>query len=299
MGSALGAAIVTGAGFTALLYATTWLKALKNSETVGKYLAEPLELVSPITITVLCCLLLWVGLSTARTRVTMRRFGVRLFSRHYEDTTREKDWQLICNDLRAAATAKDKLRLLGCTGAATFAESNAPLHHLLQSYSGTICILLVCPDSAGFRQRVDKLNENDGAFKREIFAAIDYCQLLQRAHGRRIELRLYHDVPIWKMIITDSALWVWHYEPKHDVHRTPLYGFALSGEPSGLLNGFDSVFERRWTHSSTVKVNLEKWSRDKWQKQLVPPNTIMSAVKTPTVLRANTRGPRSNSARKK
>jgi hypothetical protein len=280
-GSMIGAAIVTGSGFTLLLGINTAIKALKNHEPIAKYFENPKELFSPIVISMLMLLLIVSVLSRARTNSTMHKFGIRLFSIHFDPETQKKDWNVIRGDIDTASAESSQLCILGATGATTFSNTDSPIHKTLQNYSGTICILLVCPNSAGFTQRVQGLSEDENSYRKEILGSLDYCRELLLHHKRKIEVRLYRDIPIWKMVMSNRALWIWHYDKQAHVGQTPLYGFEFASDVSGILKGYKTVFERRWGHESTVRLDLAKWDRSKWEKLLVSANPEKPLVSVP------------------
>lgn len=277
IGETLGIAVFSATFYTLGVFVLAELKAFKNNETLSGYFSNPLEFVSPIIIATLAALLIWVSISNIRTSRTMKQFGVRVFSKHFEEATRDKDWSLIKGDLEAANKERAQICILGSSGVDTFSGSNSPLHVSLQKQSGSICVLLLAPGSEGFNERVNGLSEDAESYKRDILDSIDYCIDLLQIHRRKIEVRLYSDMPVWKLIITNRALWVWHYERHKHVHITPLYGFEIAQDGGSLHNGFKSVFEKRWNHATTHRLDLKKWSRDKWQSIIIATSSDSTA----------------------
>jgi hypothetical protein len=259
---ALGVAVVS----LLILAATVGLSSLRSNATFLSILNSPEQLIGPGFTT----LLLIVGLvyfpKAWRQHNTLKKFGVRIFSHHFDVETRTKDWKTVSGDISRANTERSPLLILGATGKETFAHSKAPLYDAVRSFSGTISILLLKPNSWGFQQRAKDLAVSQDAYREEILDAIDFCKELSLKEKKMVHVRLYTDPPIWKMIITTRALWVQHYVQHQHVEATPLFGFEFREGGSGLLSGFKTVFERRWALSSTTEIELARWDRKRWAK---------------------------------
>lgn len=198
---------------------------------------------------------------------TLAAFGVRAFSRHDTDDAKAADWQLICNDVKTASGNQSPLWILGATGKRTFGDHDAPLHAVLRKYEGPVRVLLVRPNSFGFLHRVEKLRANSDAYIEEILDSVECCRTLSR-NGVDIEVRLYESMPIWKMLVTPQALWLQHYATSNHVDDTPAYGFTWVHMRPTLLDGFRSVFDKRWTQDGSKIVDLATFDRTRWQEQL-------------------------------
>lgn len=252
----------------------TYFKSIRDSLSIGYYLKSAVEWVTPLTISFLTVGLVSVFIYALKQRgeivqlrqksQTLAGFGVRAFSAHDSASSKEADWKMIEADLRQASEAQSPLKLLGATGKRTFADTDAPLHKAVCEYEGPIQVLLVRPGSAGFEHRVQRISANPEQYIDEILDTLEFCKSLARK-GRRIEVKLYESMPIWKMLSTPQILWLQHYAQSKHVDETPAYGFAASGQRPTILDGFRSVFDKRWDHDESKEVNLRAFERSRWQ----------------------------------
>lgn len=256
----------------AFLVAT--FKAFRDDEKLSYYLKNAIEWVTPITIAVQALLLgfLIYYIVTQRRRLnklesneaTLAAFGVRAFSNHDTPASKRADWELISADISTASQNESPLWILGATGKDTFSDPGAPLHKTLKEYQGPIKVLLLRPNSFGFSHRVNQIRTNPGHYINDIVCSINFCSELKRA-GKPIELKLYDTMPIWKMLMTPQVLWVQHYSSECHVDNTPAYGFALGLKKATILNGFKSVFEKRWSQDGSTSVDLDRFESKNWQ----------------------------------
>lgn len=182
--------------------------------------------------------------------------GLREFSYHNTEQQRNSDWQRCVAEIRDARP--NVLCLLGATGWETFGSPQAPMHDLLRDFQGRIYILLLKPDGPGFKRRVTDLDKNDFLFNQQIIDSIDYCKTLVQKHKKDIEIRLYEDEPIWKMIFSDRYLWLQYYDPADDVDNTPVYTLQTrdSSTASSLYYPLVRVFQRRWNDRTSTPIDL-------------------------------------------
>lgn len=242
----------------------TSLKSIKDNETIAFYWTHPKELLSPAIITILLFLILGLITKISKDRKTMASFGVRLFSHHNNAEVKKQDWLQVCEDINRGQNPKSTLWILGATGKETFAAADAPLHDLLQTYSGAIRILLICPGSLAFVRRTGELKHSESDYQSQIADSLEYCQRLVRNHGRDLQVKLYKAIPIWKMILTNSVLWVQHYRANSHVDDTPMFCFEYQPAHPGLFDGFLTVFEKRWRLDDSLEIDLQQWSRNQF-----------------------------------
>ena len=249
-----------------LMLLLTALKAAKENLTFAEVLNNWHDLISPAIITILLSAMVGLFLINLRQRNTLASFGVRLFSHHDNPDTKKRDWAGVCEDLRASSAERGTLRMLGATGKETFSGATSPLFDVLKTHEGDIKILLVRPNSFAFSSRCKSLRISTDSYLEEILDSIDYCKTLVHQHGRSIELKLYDQIPIWKMLITSRTLWVQYYKSNAHVDNTPMYCFEYKGEGTTLFDGFRSVFEKRWNLDGSKKVDLPRFVRAEWER---------------------------------
>lgn len=178
--------------------------------------------------------------------------GLREFSDHDSENKRDQDWTRCVVEIEN--TRPNRLCILGATGWETFGSSQSPMHNLLRDFQGSIHILLLKPGSYGFKKRTAELNKNEDNYRQEIEDSIEYCRTLVQKYKKSIDVRLYEDEPIWKMIFSDRYLWLQYYDPNDDVDNTPVYTLQTRAHPTGssLYYPLVKVFQRRWNDSNTM-----------------------------------------------
>jgi hypothetical protein len=245
----------------------TYIKSLRDNVQVSDLLSNGRELISPFVVAVLLVLVIALVVKYLKTkrlwnadRETLIKLGVRLFSNHFEPEERKLDWQNIASDL-TATNKTTSLWLLGATGRETFGHSTAHLCDVMRTYKSSVRVLLLRPYSKGFDRRVLELSHNANDYISEILDAIDFCADLKKNYGIDIELKVYSEVAIWKMIITSTQLWLQYYAPKIHVDKTPLYCFESMQEDMGLYSALKSVFQKRWNLDGNPQINLDTWLR--------------------------------------
>lgn len=272
-------------GIVSIGLAVTWFKAYRDqSQGIDYYYKTAIEWVTPLTISALAVALasvlfyaiklrklnsgLQAGVQVLENNVHMLgNFGIRAFSSH--STTEEKvaDWKMICEDIQNASIHESPLWILGATGKKTFADSDSPLHQVIAQYKGKISVLLLLPYSGGFNYRISQLGENSAVYLEEILDSIDCCKKAKLA-GVNVELKLYAGMPIWKLLLMPQAIWLQHYRKASHVDNTPLYGFNYVAHKPNLLEGYRSVFEKRWNHDGSINVDLLGFERKVWVEEL-------------------------------
>lgn len=173
--------------------------------------------------------------------------GVRGFLWHDDDKTlKADDWKSCAVTIENENPAE--LCILGLTGWDTFGKPSAPLHEVLKRYTGNINILLLDPDAQAFKNRATVLNINEQNYRKQVLDSLDFCKVL-KSQGKSIEVRLYKRTPIWKMIQTNSFLWLQYYHPNRHVDDTPVYALFSDKDHNSLIFPFRDSFKRRWVGS--------------------------------------------------
>ena len=258
----------------AIAAVVAYLKYLRdNTKPLDYYFESAREYLSPLTIALLVVLLASTLFYASRLRrvnqlmtTKLDGFGVRTFSPHDTDKSRAEDWKLLCTNLEAANSHLSPIWIVGATGKNTFADPHSPLHTTILGYRGPINILLVRPQSEGFHYRIQQL---DGAveqdYTNEILDAIEFCARLYKKN-KKVEVRLYDGIPIWKLIGTPQHLWLQHYSDKKHVDETPMFSFSRVDGLVSLHDGFQVVIKKRWDHDGSRPIDLGKFSRETWRE---------------------------------
>lgn len=185
----------------------------------------------------------------------LRRTGMRTFRPHATDAERQADW-LKC---RAEIITEGSLNVLGAGGYETFGSGGA-LAGFLEEYQGSTRLLLIDPRCENFRTRCRDIEIPEERYARWIYDTIEEARNLFVNKGRSIEIRLYEDMPIWKMIFTENFMWLQHYAPGKAVELTPVYEFQTTKDQrTSLYYPLARVFDRRWRISKPV--DLKAWVR--------------------------------------
>lgn len=173
--------------------------------------------------------------------------GVSGFSPHATKIEKKTDWKS-CNAKIRANKAID-LRIMGSTGWNTFGHHQSPLYQLIEQFQGEIKILLMNPDPAlpTLIQRAAETNKTPAQYAKEINDSITRLKLLKQQKGRNISLKLYDQIPIWKMLISNDYMWLQHYSKNMNVEDTPVYTFFSDGDGgTSLFHALYSVWIKRW-----------------------------------------------------
>ena len=184
--------------------------------------------------------------------------GLRGFSPHNDKNSRKQNWDNFVDELNSK-DYPNNISILGASGSETFGRRQSYLYDFLNNFKGVeIKILLLKPYSDGFASRVHSLgtnNTDESSYAREIEEALSFCKQLANS-GKKISVRLYEDMPIWKMIFADDRLWLQYYRSGTHVDLTSVYMFqSRRNIESSLYYPLYTVFERRWTLDSTTHLD--------------------------------------------
>lgn len=188
----------------------------------------------------------------------VQKVGLRSFSTHSERKEKTTNWDACKKDITASMSAQ--LNILGSGGYETFSASDAPLYELVTTFQGELRILLLDPLSPAFRQRCANVNVSESVYCDWIYKSIELCQRLKSTKNQAVEIRLYSDYPIWKMIFTTEYMWLQWYQ-NTDVDNTPVYCFQTikDEQKTSLYYPLTSVFLRRW--EGGTRIDLNTWVR--------------------------------------
>lgn len=248
-----------------VLTGLVWLKTIKDHVTLKYFLDHPQELISPTVVATLImtvAALLGVVLNQKR---RLSRYGVAKFTGH--DSPRDKRRALLqlTEDVEGASRIGSRLLLLGETGKDTFSTHASPLFEILKTYKGAIKILLIQPESVGFKDRCDSMIIAPSAYLGEILDSLDFCKHLLVDLGRSVEVRLYTSTPIWKMIVTEQILWLQHYRKDTRTDDMPVHCFEFRDDGAEIFEGLKAVFRKRWQLDPYKVVDLKTYRRESWR----------------------------------
>jgi hypothetical protein len=229
---------------------------------------HPIKILAPLAVAILL-ILIWRLIKRLRAlyfdralyKSHLTHIGLRDFLPHDNDERRGADWANCVSEI--AETQPAQVSILGAGGYETFGAPSSPLHNFVRGYTGELRILLLDPRSPAFSKRCKNLGVNEGSYRDWIWKSIELCVDLKTNQGRRIEVKLYRDAPIWKMIFTPSYLWLQYYDTNRDVHTTPVYVLQASVDKyrAPLYYPLTAVFARRWDDESSTAIDLAQWSR--------------------------------------
>ena len=185
--------------------------------------------------------------------------GIRSFS-HNNINQKDTNWSTCKNELKKTPS---QLNSMGSGGYETFSSPASPLYDYLRSATCDIRILLLNPESDAFKQRCASTRSSEDEYRNWIYASIEYCRDLKTKRNSSLEIRLYSDYPIWKMIYTEEYMWLQWYKPDVDIHSTQVYHLQSTAGSSqtSLYYPLTSVFRRRWNLGK--RIDLDKWHRPK------------------------------------
>jgi hypothetical protein len=188
---------------------------------------------------------------------TVRNVGIRSFSHHAEDEKKE-NWDLCKSELMKSSS---HLCIMGAGGYETFSGPGMPLHEFLKTATCAVRILLLDPTSDAFSQRCTTTRTSEEIYRNWIYTSIEYCRELEKKRNASVEIRLYSDYPIWKMIFNEEYMWLQWYAHDKDIHESQVYHLqsAARVNRTSLYYPLASVFQRRWQRGKPV--NLSKWRR--------------------------------------
>jgi len=148
--------------------------------------------------------------------------------------------------------------VIGSTGFRTFVNPEGDLHNVIKNCREAR-IMLLHPYSQGAKVRAKSISIPDITpenFGKQIEKSIAFLKELKAAQ-KNIKLKLYSDVPLFKLTIIGDYIWIKHYHPGLDVQMVPEYGFKHKQNPGGLYELFYQYFLTRWNNPDIPEYDLE------------------------------------------
>ena len=150
------------------------------------------------------------------------------------------------------------IMIIGSTGSRTIVNPEGDLHRVVQNCRHAK-IMLLDPISDGALARAKSLRNPDitpVSFREQIEKSIDFIKGL-KAVQKDIRLKLYRDMPLYKLAIFGDYISVRHYHPGMDVGNMPEYVFEHTSDPGGLFSTFYQYFLSRWNDPDIPEYDLE------------------------------------------
>jgi hypothetical protein len=140
------------------------------------------------------------------------------------------------------------------------AEKDSPLYECVESFRGEVRILLFNPESALIEEAAKNIGMTTAVYKDEVNSSIEYCKKLNTRNGGKIFLKLYDEMPLWKIVIVDNFLRVQNYKHRlnnnsHllDIEQSPAYGFYADNNGVSIYYPFFETFLDVWNKSTLVE----------------------------------------------
>jgi hypothetical protein len=187
-------------------------------------------------------------------RALVTQAGIKGRYPHARQANDGAPWKSLSDEILSAENKF--VYILGANGIDTFGRPGSPLHETLQSFRGTIRVILCKPGSKPMKGRAAAVGVNPQDYEKAIKESVRRLKLLRRqAHS--IEARYYEGQPNWKLIITNSTLWVQYYLPGGPhVDQTPVWLVSVTDNGDGFYHLFHMEFDRIWERCVGSAVNL-------------------------------------------
>lgn len=148
--------------------------------------------------------------------------------------------------------------IIGSTGFRTFVEPAGDLHLVIQKCRGAK-IMLLDPLGEGAGSRAKSMQSPDitvESFREQIVKSIEFLKGLKEVQ-KDIRLKLYRDMPLFKLAILGDYVFMRHYHNGIDVRRQPEYIFRNQRNPGCLYNPLYQYFLNRWHDPDLPEYELE------------------------------------------
>ncbi|MDA8101231.1 MAG: hypothetical protein M0042_16550 [Nitrospiraceae bacterium] len=148
--------------------------------------------------------------------------------------------------------------VIGSTGYRTFVDPAGDLHQALQN-SRQARIMLLDPLKEGAISRAKSIPDPDvspESFREQIIRSIDFLKGLKAAQ-KNVRLKLYQDMPLFKLAILGDYACLRHYHTGLHVDDLPEFVFKHDHDPGSLYNPLYQYFLSRWQDPSLPEYDLE------------------------------------------
>jgi len=149
------------------------------------------------------------------------------------------------------------LMVIGSTGYRTFADAGGEFHKVLRNCREAR-ILLLNPYGEGAAARARSILDPEITpehLRAQIGRSIGFLREL-KAVQKNVRLKLYDDVPLFKMAISGDFLWLKHYHAGLDVQVMPEFVFRHCQRPGSLYTPFYEYFLKLWKNPGIPEYDL-------------------------------------------
>jgi len=150
------------------------------------------------------------------------------------------------------------IMVMGSSGYSTFVDQVDGLSSVLDKCLGAK-ILLVNPYSREASRRMQAIAHPDctlAAFREEVRQSIALLKRLN-AMGKAVELKLYSDPPLIKMVILGDYLRLQHNHADLDVQTMPEYVLRHNRKDHGFYSLYSHYFAQRWKSVEISEYDLD------------------------------------------
>jgi hypothetical protein len=150
------------------------------------------------------------------------------------------------------------IMVIGSSGYSTLVDQVGDLSSVLDKCLGAK-ILLVNPYSHEASTRIQALSHPEhtlATFREEVRQSIELLKRL-KAMGKAINLKLYADSPLVKMVILGDYLWLQHYHAALDVQTMPEYVLRHNPKDHGFYTLYAHHFSLRWESPENPEYDFE------------------------------------------
>lgn len=163
---------------------------------------------------------------------------------HAKQNEEGAPWKSLCEEI--LSPENKFVYILGANGIDTFGRPGAPLHDALQNFRGNIRVILCQPGSKQMKGRAAAVGINSNDYEKAIKESVKRLRTL-RNQAYSVEGRYYEGQPNWKLIITNSTVWVQYYLPGGPhVDQTPVWLVSVTPNADGFYHLFHLEFNRIW-----------------------------------------------------
>lgn len=155
------------------------------------------------------------------------------------------------------------LLILGANGLETFGAATSPLYNVLADFTGDVRVMLAHPNKQNkfVDGRASALGMSARDYRKAIQTSVSRLRDLKK-ETHSIDGRFYRNQCSWKLIVTNTTMWLQYYHAGHiHVADTPTYRFDSKAEGGkSLYHFFYMEFNRLWDacHDDPMRLDQSK-----------------------------------------
>jgi hypothetical protein len=177
-------------------------------------------------------------------------FGIKGFYPYISQDQRKKEWDILIDEFHKARP--QNLKILALNGWGTFTSEQSPLHDYLKKFDGELTVLLIDPNCKACSIRRTTLGVDEQQFILDHKKSVEFCKELKQKNIK-IRLFFYSQTPIWKMIGTESYIWLQHYDKRSHVEENPVYEFYKDTEKTSMYFPLMAVMDKKLLYDEENK----------------------------------------------